>query len=447
MKLLDRVWKETDIHLCLITMGIMNFSIVCYVVSIQALTQTRAAKEGAVAFFRTLNTTPMSPVMRVYVSLACYLLIICCIIFKNKLDNKGNISNAYLLYNVIEIITLIILMATMDLAYNGIVFFVMAEFLHQIGSNRHWIPFLVVSFFTYILSNYNIVSLIIPLNSFEVWAHFYNNNISSYILGIKTMCDVLNIMMFLLFVTMMTRQDKAEKLEIRRLYNRLTTVNTELKDANDQLHAYALDREQMGEMKERNRLAREIHDTIGHGLTGISVGLEAVSVLIDISPDMAKQQLSTISQMARTSLDDVRRSVRKLKPDALETKSLELALREMLDETANTTGTKIYFVTYGENINYGIDEEETIYRIVQEGTTNSLRHGKATEMWVRIDRKPEGTEITIKDNGSGSEEIVEGFGLTHMRERVEMLKGTISFSSEEGFEIFAFIPIRKNEQN
>lgn len=115
----------------------------------------------------------------------------------------------------------------------------------------------------------------------------------------------------------------------------------------------------MGETKERNRLAREIHDTLGHILTGISVGIDAVLVLMDIAPDKAKEQLEGIGDTARRGLQDVRRSVRKLKPDALERMSLNNAIHQMIEDMSKVTNTKIYFVSYMEELEFEADERKS----------------------------------------------------------------------------------------
>ena len=212
--------------------------------------------------------------------------------------------------------------------------------------------------------------------------------------------------------------------------------------ANEQLHEFAQEKELMGETKERNRLAREIHDTLGHILTGISVGIDAVLVLMDIAPDKAKEQLEGIGDTARRGLQDVRRSVRKLKPDALERMSLNNAIHQMIEDMSKVTNTKIYFVSYMEELKFEADEEEVIYRIIQESTTNAIRHGKATEIWIRISEKEEELTIIISDNGCGCEDIKEGFGLKHIRERVELLNGEVNYQGLIGFTMIAKIPIR-----
>lgn len=99
----------------------------------------------------------------------------------------------------------------------------------------------------------------------------------------------------------------------------------------------------MAETRERNRLAREIHDTLGHALTGIAAGLDATALLVDLAPDKAKEQLVKIKETALRGLKDVRRSVKKLRPDDLEHLPLRQAIANMVEEFASSTGMKIDF--------------------------------------------------------------------------------------------------------
>ena len=140
---------------------------------------------------------------------------------------------------------------------------------------------------------------------------------------------------------------------------------------------FAVEVEKNAEVRERNRLAREIHDTLGHSLTGIVAGIDACLTMIDISPEATKQQLTKIGNAARQGMTDVRRSVSKLRPDALEKLELEDAIIKMLQDTSAASGTDIRFENEVKPLKFHEDEEEVIYRVVQEATTNAIRHGHA----------------------------------------------------------------------
>mgnify|MGYP000112603116 FL=1 len=321
------------------------------------------------------------------------------------------------------------------MTYNGVIFLIVADMLTYVEDRKNKLIFLFISFLCYMVCSYNLVTMFIPLNSFETWVAFYDGETESLFLGVKTICEILNMILFLVYIVILMMKDKRER-------ERIQLLNAQLQKANEQLHEFAQEKELMGETKERNRLAREIHDTLGHILTGISVGIDAVLVLMDIAPDKAKEQLEGIGDTARRGLQDVRRSVRKLKPDALERMSLNNAIHQMIEDMSKVTNTKIYFVSYMEELKFEADEEEVIYRIIQESTTNAIRHGKATEIWIRISEKEEELTIIISDNGCGCEDIKEGFGLKHIRERVELLNGEVNYQGLIGFTMIAKIPIR-----
>ena len=204
---------------------------------------------------------------------------------------------------------------------------------------------------------------------------------------------------------------------------------------------------QMGEIEERNRIAREIHDTLGHTMTGLSAGIDACIALIDYSVDETKKQLSIISGVARQGLKDVRRSMKKLRPDTLERESLESAIEKLITETMSTSKVSIEFQSFLPSLVFEDDEEDTIYRIVQEGITNAIRHGHASRIFINFKKVDIWLVIRIRDNGIGCKDIHKGFGLTHMKERVDMLHGTVTYSSNNGSQVVAKLPIRwRNEE-
>lgn len=421
-------------HQCFMMMGLLNAIIVLFLTFTIVLTQYRvAASQEAQKFIGTLKVMPERPEQRI-IMVVFSLLFLCGIIYykrKNEAEGKEKV----LLWNVFEIIFLVFVLKELDMSYNGVIFLVVADMLTYVEDRKNKLIFLFIAFLCYMVCSYNLVTMFIPLNSFETWAAFYDWNTERIFLSVKTICEITNMVLFLIYIVILMMKDRRER-------ERIKLLNEQLQKANEQLHEFAQEKELMGETKERNRLAREIHDTLGHILTGISVGIDAVLVLMDIAPDKAKEQLEGIGDTARRGLQDVRRSVRKLKPDALERMSLNNAIHQMIEDMSKVTNTKIYFVSYMEELEFEADEEEVIYRIIQESTTNAIRHGKATEIWIRISEKDEELMIIISDNGCGCESIKEGFGLKHIRERVELLNGEVNYQGMIGFTIIAKIPIR-----
>ena len=419
---------------CFTIMVLLNVVIVLFLALTIVLTQYRvAAAQEAQKFIETLKVMPERPEQRM-VMLVFSLSFLCGIIYyKRRNEEEG--KEKVLLWNVFEIFFLIFVLKELDMIYNGLIFLVVADMLTYVEDRKNKLIFLFISFLCYMVCSYTLVTMFIPLNSFETWVAFYDGKTERIFLGLKTICEITNMLVFLVYILILMMKDRRERERIRLL-------NEQLQKANEQLHVFAQEKELMGETKERNRLAREIHDTLGHILTGISVGIDAVLVLMDIAPDKAKEQLEGIGDTARRGLQDVRRSVRKLKPDALERMSLSNAIHQMIEDMSKVTNTKIYFVSYTEELKFEADEEEVIYRIIQESTTNAIRHGKATEIWIRMSEKEEELTIIISDNGCGCDDIKDGFGLKHIRERVELLNGEVNYQGLIGFTMIAKIPIR-----
>jgi signal transduction histidine kinase len=319
--------------------------------------------------------------------------------------------------------------------YTGIVMLLLADAMRYRIDWKKRIIYIVAICIAYLaMSGNKMYSLphVIPLS--QMWA-YYRQDVRNSLLSVLDMLSLLNTMIFILYMVVMTLSQTSEKERILRL-------NSQLQMANRKLEEYAQEQVRMTETRERNRLAREIHDTLGHSLTGIITGIEACIMLMDIAPEATKEQLRAIAEVARNGITDVRHSVNALRPDALETLSLESAIRKLVEESEKSTGVKIDLV-FPENLqDLDQDEEDVLYRIVQESITNAIRHGHASQIRIEITRSGNDLKIHIEDNGVGCDEIHSGFGLHHMQERIDMLKGSLSYSGSNGFVIDAVIPIR-----
>ena len=139
-------------------------------------------------------------------------------------------------------------------------------------------------------------------------------------------------------------------------------------------------------------------------------------------------------------------SVSSLRPDATERLNLKKAIEELVENTKKISGVNIKFDCDADILKFDEDEETAIYRIVQESLTNAIRHGNAKNIDVLIKKSYGSIGLLICDDGIGCEKLEAGFGLRHIRERVNMLKGQVSFSSDKGFKVEAMIPIRWGEE-
>ena len=278
------------------------------------------------------------------------------------------------------------------------------------------------------------------------YLQYYQSQVRVILEGILNMAEALNMLLFLIYMLFLIRIQTNEKERVLELNDELNQVNSKLQEANLQLERYARESEKMAETRERNRLAREIHDTLGHTLTGIIAGLDACVAIMDIAPEATKMQLQAITDVARQGMTDVRRSVKALRPDALEKLSLEEALKKSIEEMRQATQAEIRYSCTAELRHFSEDEEDVIYRIVQESITNSIRHGHADQIKIEIRRVYNKLQICIADNGIGCEEVKKGFGLHHMEERIQMLQGSLEYESKNGFTVRVELPIRWGQE-
>ena len=192
-------------------------------------------------------------------------------------------------------------------------------------------------------------------------------------------------------------------------------------------------------MEERNRMAREIHDTLAQGFTGIVLQLEAAEQASEGSPSEVPDHLSRAKNLARESLQEARRSVWNLLPRALDQRSLEAALDEELRRFSAAGRETASFNVSGDTRDLPSNVQAALLRICQESLTNIRCHAEATQVTVDLSFYSDAVSLGVQDNGKGfdSTEVralgrESGFGLTGMEQRVRLLNGTFDVASEKG---------------
>jgi signal transduction histidine kinase len=214
--------------------------------------------------------------------------------------------------------------------------------------------------------------------------------------------------------------------------------------AHEQLRQYAILVEDRATLQERNRIAREIHDSVGHVLTAQTIQLNNAIAFWQKEPDRAYQFLTAAKQSVTNALNEIRHSVSTLRNDPLEGKNLADAIALLFQEFSART--KV-FPDYTIALNHSFSEEIklTVYRIIQEALTNIIKHSKADAVKVELQTFPEHLYLSIQDNGRGfnPDRNTTGFGLQGMRERVTALKGKIEIDSNlnRGCTIVINIPL------
>ena len=197
---------------------------------------------------------------------------------------------------------------------------------------------------------------------------------------------------------------------------------------------------QIAVMEERNRMAREIHDTLAQGFSGIILQLEAAEQTLGGEASAAERHLNQARSLARKSLAEARRSVWNLRPQALEQVSLVEALKQEADKFSQSVGVSAKFNVFGVRRDLQPDLETVLLRIGQESLTNVRKHAKATEVEINLTFDEAAVEMSIRDNGvgfksvaaSGDEKKRGAFGLISMRERARGLGGMLEVQSRRG---------------
>lgn len=216
--------------------------------------------------------------------------------------------------------------------------------------------------------------------------------------------------------------------------------------ANKKLRQYALRIENQATLEERNRIAREIHDSLGHSLTALNLQLETGTKLLNSNPEKAKDFLIRAKELGSQALKDVRESVSTMRSDSLQEKSLETSIYTLVENFHHSTNIK---PDYQINLFYSIprDVSTAIYRIIQESLTNISKYAEATEVNLEIITVATNLHLIIEDNGKGFDltQNTTGFGLQSMRDRTLALNGDFNIESVlgKGTRIKINIPLSK----
>ncbi|MBN3909567.1 MAG: sensor histidine kinase [Nostoc sp. NMS1] len=203
--------------------------------------------------------------------------------------------------------------------------------------------------------------------------------------------------------------------------------------ANEKLREYAMRIENQATLEERNRIAREIHDSLGHSLTALNLQLETALKLWQSNPGKAETFLATAKELGSKALKDVRQSVSTMRSNPLQEQSLERAIASLLENFHRSNG---ILPIYQINLEYSLPPEinTAIYRITQESLTNITKYAYATEIKLELATARGNLRLIIQDNGRGFDlgQNTTGFGLHSMRDRTLALGGEFNINSAPG---------------
>lgn len=262
---------------------------------------------------------------------------------------------------------------------------------------------------------------------------YYKFNLAS----VSQMAFFLLVNVLILVIAGFAQHNREERQKKDVLYR-------ELLDAHRQLKQYSDEVGRLSVVEERNRIARDIHDTIGHNMTALIMQLQMAEHLYREDTARAAELLAGAVGTAKESLSGIREVVETLRGE--KATGPKAAIHLLTAEFAEKTGAVIRLeIVEGEGDGGGAHGDPSgtrnaaadmaLYRIVQEALTNAVRHGKATEISVDIQYLAREIRFRIRDNGTGEPIITEGFGLKGIRERAETFGGNVTIKSGQGFSI------------
>jgi signal transduction histidine kinase len=231
---------------------------------------------------------------------------------------------------------------------------------------------------------------------------------------------------FAIFAHALSRADSARR--------RSQALLAELQKAHEQLHEYALRIEELVIVQERSRLAREMHDTLGHRLTVASVQLEGAQRLCTVDPDKAASMMGVVRDEVREALAELRSTVAALRTPIEADLQLRSSLLLLADRFAQATGLAIHRMLPQNLPDLAHAQRLAIYRAAQEGLTNIQKHANASQVWLMLDVRDGAVTLLISDDGQGLSLTSERtrFGVRGLRERAAQLGGELHLEPRPG---------------
>jgi signal transduction histidine kinase len=356
--------------------------------------------------------------------LAVLIALLCLsILFSNHLAEILKIKESTFKISVFLNSALIYWIARIDSSgASQILFFILTSYMIIIFSIKYGLIFAAINFLSfviidYIKLDYPSLSVMLP----RMLGYLLN---FGFVFGFSFVAKVE--------IIQRKKLDETKK-ELERAYEKLQ----ESYDAKEQLLIE----------RERNKIAGEIHDTVGHTLTTVIVELEAAKRLMKKDMELSLEKLDLAQEQVRKGLNDIRKSVRTLK-NGEEVLEFRASIVSLIKETEKHSGVSIEY-TLDDFKDLDVVIHRVLLRALQEGLTNGIRHGQSSEFKLSISQINNCITFSLSDNGCGAEALELGFGLSNMKHRVEQLNGKfiVNLKKNIGCSIYIEIPLGKEKSN
>ncbi|MBE6050213.1 MAG: sensor histidine kinase [Clostridium sp.] len=233
---------------------------------------------------------------------------------------------------------------------------------------------------------------------------------------------------------------------IKREKENIKELNINLKLANKKLQQYLIEIKDLTASKERNLLAQELHDTLGHTLLSLNMHLEFARKIFENNPNRVKEVLLKCEEITMTSINNLKESVDLLKKDR-KIKYFTTSIKEMINNFSILDNIKIDYISNENLDNLNDDIKTALYKTIKESITNSIKHGHSTKIIIQIIKYNNSLHLTVTNDGIKCAKIIKSNGLLGIEKRIFSLNGTVSYFSnvQFGFGIKVCIPILMEE--
>ncbi|MGL4989722.1 MAG: sensor histidine kinase [Sarcina sp.] len=221
------------------------------------------------------------------------------------------------------------------------------------------------------------------------------------------------------------------KIKEQELYDKIRISELELKKLNTDIEKYAQSSLEIAVLKERNRISREVHDSVGHVLSATMIQLSAMERISKISKNPLYEMIFELRSFVSNGFQDIKKAVRELKPDEYSQYEGIIRIGELCENVKKISGLNINYRVIGDIVNLNSKQGSNIYRIIQEVLSNAIKHSRASSIEVILNFESDIIKLFYKDDGIGVSKIEEsGVGIKSIRERVKELQGEVIFESE-----------------